>query len=65
MLPTHEEIEKWSDEKLNTVIEAGERCKWDISCGESREEIDYYMECLYNAQLARSDRKLGLTSPNK
>lgn len=45
-LPTNE-IQTWSDERLIDVIKAGEAINWNISLGESQEEIDNYTEILY------------------
>lgn len=54
ILPTTEVIQTWPTERLNDVIKAGESINWDISLGESKEEIDNYIEALYLEQESRS-----------
>jgi len=48
MLPTFEEIKKWTDEKLDSVIKSGENINWDCGIDESQHEIDNYVESVYS-----------------
>ncbi len=53
MLPTQEQIEKWSDEKIESVINSGNAINWNIQLHESESEVEYYIECVFAEQEAR------------
>lgn len=53
MLPTADKIEKWSDDRLNSVIKSGESLNWKIALTETQEEVDEYVQSLYTERDAR------------
>jgi len=60
MLPNHNEIEKWTDEKLSSVISSGEKINWNCGMDESQDEIDYYVESIYS-ELEKRNSNLSTT----
>lgn len=54
MLPLYTEIQKWTDQKLKLVIEAGEQCNWNISEGEDPEEVFFYIDTVYSEYSKRT-----------
>ncbi len=53
LLPTAQEIEKWSDERLNSTIKAGEAINWQCGINETQQQIDSYVESVYFEQEKR------------
>ena len=55
-LPTSEDIKKWTDDKLLSVVTSGERIKWNCGLSESQHEIDDYVQSVYDELEERNRR---------
>lgn len=53
MLPSYEEIQKWTDKKLLSVIKSGEAINWNCGINETQKEIDDYVEMVYTVKDSR------------
>lgn len=62
MLPTFEEIKKWTDDKLIAVIHSGEKINWNCGMDETQHEIDFYVESVYS-ELEERNRRFNRNIP--